>query len=542
MQRQAVPFNVSLLQLTPAKLKGLKPVRSLDIFDGAGSSSFHEDGLFSVSIFGKVGDERRSQRFSYIDLKVPVFHPVIYRALVGLKRLYAGILAGVEYAKWNPVLNDFERSNQLEGQTGYAFFCQHWDKIDFVETKSSSRDQNIKLINKYKDRAMTDKVVVMPAGLRDVEVLPDGRIQKDEINEFYSKLLAVANTVYEAAARGAQPEMLNITRWRMQRLFCELYEYLEAMIEGKKKLLMGKWAARRVQNGTRNVITAMDTSTPYLGASGAVGFNNTIMGLYQTLKGLMPVARYHLRHGFLSQVFPGPGVPVHLVNKHSWQAEEVELKSAYFDRYATDEGLEKVISAFGEESMRHKPVEIEGRYLGLIYKGPDGTFRLMRSIDELPEGRSKADVHPLTFCELLYTSTYLALNKYPVFVTRYPVTGIGSIYPSKVYVKTTIQSQVRRQLNENWEPMDDEHTAYQFPIVGAPFVNSLVPHSAKLKGLGADFDGDTSSATIVYSDESVQEVDNFLSTKRAYVGTDGRFISSTGVDTVNLVLHNLTGD
>lgn len=36
MQRNAIPFNVSLLQLTPAKLQGLKPVRVLDIFDGAG--------------------------------------------------------------------------------------------------------------------------------------------------------------------------------------------------------------------------------------------------------------------------------------------------------------------------------------------------------------------------------------------------------------------------------------------------------------------------------------------------------------------------
>lgn len=541
MQRQAVPFNVSLLQLTPAKLQGIKPVRSLDIFEGGSyGGNFHEDGLFSVSIFGKVGDERRSVRVSYIDLKVSVFHPVIYRSLVGLKRLYAGIMAGTEYAVWDPKLKDFERSNQLEGETGYNFFVKHWQDIQFGETKSTSREQNIKLIAKYKDRAMTDKVVVMPAGLRDVEILGDGRVQKDEINDFYADLLRVANTVAPAAI-GTNPQMLNITRARLQTIFNELYDYLESMIEGKKKLLMGKWASRRVQNGTRNVITAMDTSVPYLGAPGAVGFDHTVIGLYQMLKAALPVARYHIRNGFLQKVFTAPGMPATLVNKKTLQAEPVQLKPYYFDRWMTDEGLEKVITSFGEESLRHRVLEIEGRYLGLIYKGPDATFKLIQSIDEVPASRNKADVHPLTFCELLYLSAGRQLHGYPIFVTRYPVTGMGSIYPSLSYVKTTIKAEERRELNEQWEPMAEAQVAFQFPLVG-PFVNSLVPHSAKLGRLGADFDGDTASGNVVYSDESIREVQDFLSTKRAYVGLDGKFISSMAVSTVNLVLHNLTGD
>jgi hypothetical protein len=253
------------------------------------------------------------------------------------------------------------------------------------------------------------------------------------------------------------------------------------------------------------------------------------------------VARYHLRNGFLQKVFTEPGAPTKLVNKKTLKAEEVMLKPQYFDRWMTDEGLEKVITSFGEEALRHRPLEIEGRWLGLLYKGPDGTFKLLQSIDEVPPTRSRDDVRPLTFCELLYLSTYHVLNRYPIFVTRYPVTGMGSIYPSKCYVKTTILAEERRELNDAWEPMDDSRVAYQFPTHG-PFVNSLVPHSAKLGRLGADFDGDTASGNVTYSDEAIEEVDNFLATKRAYVGYDGKFISSTAVSTVNLVLHNLTGD
>jgi hypothetical protein len=336
--------------------------------------------------------------------------------------------------------------------------------------------------------------------------------------------------------------MVNTARYSLQQTFNELFETIENMIEGKKKLLMGKWASRRIMNGTRNVITSMDTSTTYLGAPGAVGFNNTVVGLYQAMKAALPVTLFHVRNGFLSKVFTAVEAPTNLVNKKTLKAEPVQLKPTYFDRWMTGEGLERVITSFRDEGIRHKPLEIDGHYLGLIYKGPDGTFRLMQDIDELPPTRDRKDVHPLTFCELLYLSLYQVLNKYPVFVTRYPVTGVGSIYPSLLFVKTTIKGEQRQELGSDWAPMGPGHVAYEFPLAGTPFVNSLVPHSAHLAPMGADFDGDTASANVTYSDESVAEVMAYLTKKRAYVGTNGKLLYSTNVSTVQLVLHNLTSD
>jgi hypothetical protein len=346
--------------------------------------------------------------------------------------------------------------------------------------------------------------------------------------------------VSEAAVKN-NPDIINLSRFRLQTAFNDLYTLIESMIEGKKKLYMGGWASRGIFNGTRNVITAMDTSTAYLGKAGSVQFNNTVIGLYQLMKAMMPVSRFLVKSGFLSKVFTSPDAPVNLVNKKTLQMESVRLSPAYFDRWMTDEGIEKVITSFGEEGLRDKHLEIAGYYVGLIYKGPDGTFKIFQDIRDLPEHRSKDDVSPLTFCELLYLSGYLNWNRYPIFVTRYPIAGVGSIYPSKVYVKTTIKSEVRRELSDVWSEMSDAHTAYSFPRGGA-YVNSLVPHSAKLERLVADFDGDTASGNVTYTDESIEEVDKLLSQRRAYVGSDGKFISSTAVSTVNLVLHNLTGD
>jgi hypothetical protein len=168
----------------------------------------------------------------------------------------------------------------------------------------------------------------------------------------------------------------------------------------------------------------------------------------------------------------------------------VKVKPNYYDAWMTDEGLEKVMTSFKEVGVRHKPLEINGYYLGLIYKGKDNTYKIIQDINELPDNRSKEDVFPMTFCELIYLSVYKTAGKYPAFVTRYPITGKDSIYPSYVYLKPTVNCEIRKELDDNWEVMSEENTAFQFPITGDSFVESMSPSSTHLSGLGADFDGD----------------------------------------------------
>lgn len=536
--RADVPFNVEIMNLTPGKLQGLKPVTSLAIFDGSGTS-FHESGLFSVSIFGKMGDDRRAMRFSFIDIHTEILHPVIFRALVNCKRLYGAIMSGSEYATWNGVINDFERSNAIDGRTGYHFFLEHWREIVFTTTESVAREQNIAVIKKYAAVALTSKILVMPAGMRDVEV-ENGRVRMDDLNDPYQRLLSISNTINNPGLQH-NPEIINTARYSLQLTWNRLYEAIENMVQGKKKLLMGKWASRRIMNGTRNVITAMNTSIPYLGAPGALSFNDSIIGLYQMMKAALPKSRHFIRYGFLSKVFIEVSAPVYLIDKKTLKSEPVTLRSQYFDRWMTDEGVEKVITSFNDEDLRHKPLEIEGRYVGLTYLGPDGTYRLMHDIDELPEGRLREHVRPMTFCELLYVSVYRHLQGLPLFITRYPITGIGSVVTGTAYIKTTTRSEVRRELDENWEPLDDSYIAREFPVSGVAFVNSVSPHSSRLAGLVADFDGDTVSANCTYSDESIEEMRMHLKSMKAYVGTNGKFLHSTDVSTVELVLFNLTG-
>lgn len=539
MNRLDIPWNIALDLPKAEDLRLLKPVTKLDSFDASGQQ-FHEDGLFSISIFGRVGDERRRTQFSYIDLRTTILHPELFRVITSMKQLYRDILAGQAYAVFDESLKDFVRSDAIHGQTGYAFFLSKTDQIQWPLSNSPARQEVVRLLNTYRSSMTTRYFPVMPAALRDLELGDDGRPQEHEINKLYRKLLAVSLNVQESAIR-QNIESLNAVRWLLQQTAMQIFAMLEDMINGRRKLIQNRWTARRVFNGTRNVISAMDTSAQRLGDPGNIRITDTGLGLYQTLKGLGPVPIHRLQTGILSKVFPGVNQPALLINRKTLKLEPVNLPSNVIDGWITVEGLNRVLTAFQHESIRHREMIIADHYVALIYKGPDMTFRVFQDIDTLPEGRSKNDVYPVTFAELLYASIYAVARKYPNTLTRYPVQGTGSIYPSWTYLVTTAQHEVRSELNDHWMPMDSDHIAYRFPVRGSAFIDTALPHPTRLQGLGGDHDGDTVSNNYLIMDESVSEIDTFLKSKKAYVGPDGQFLSSTAISPVELVFMNMTG-
>lgn len=542
MKNSQIPFNVSILNLTPEKLKLLRPVKSPDVHDGV-TGNFNEDGLFSVLTFGRVGDEMRDTRFSYIDIHLNIFHPTIYRALAQLRGLYRDIMAGTAYAIFDDKEGDFILANELTGETGYAFFLKHWKKIKYRESKSPVRTERIKMIQKYQAIATTKNILVMPAGLRDYIVDSTGRGTQDEINDVYRRILGASKVIVSADGTETSP-LYDNSRKALQQGFNDVYDHVLRMITGKKGFIQEKFGSRRVFNGTRNVISAMDTSTADLDEVNSPDYTDTILGMFQVAKGALPLTIFLLRNGWLGQVFSvgDSSTSARLIDPKTLKSELVDLPPDVRDRWITVEGLEKVIESMRIVENRHKPVMLEDRYLGLVYRGPDMTFKIFGDISELPEGFDRKNVAPLTLIELIYLSGYKRWNTLKTIVTRYPVTGIGSTYPSTIYTKTTMKGEVRTELGDDWNPMEDS-VALEFPSYEPlAYVDSQVIHPSRLGGLGADFDGDTASSTIVYTQESIDEIDKLLNSREAYLDPRGGFKASCNVQTVQLVLRNMTGD
>lgn len=537
MRSAMLPFNIELTNPQRIPWAMMRPVTSLDIYDGL-TTDLNDSGLYSIPIFGRVGSEERDERFSYIHIKSSVFHPEMFKSIVALKQMYAGILSGNTYAVWDENEKDFIKSSALEGQTGFAFFVKHWKDIEFKETGSPKRSDKIKLVNKYKDRAMHRNILVLPAGLREIQIDERGRTVENEVNDMYRKLLSAANTITD------DPELANgslydTARWTLQNRFNELYEYYAGMLSGKRGLLQQKWGSRRVFNGTRNVITAVQLGTATLGSKTAPDINDTRIGLYQLIRGALPLTIHLLQTGWLSQVFSS-GTLARLIDRKTLKGGDVEIDVTTLTKWTTQEGLEKLINGFRDSTLRNKPITINGYYLGLVYSD-DKTFKIFGDIEELPEGLDKRHVHPMTYTELMYLSGYKRWNELYMLVVRYPITGMGSVYQTKAYCCTTLKSSVKQELDEYWQPIDDAY-AIEFPTNEreAEFMESLSMHASRMGLLGADHDGDTCGATVLLGDDVLRECRESLAKRETYITGRGEFLIDLTNDTLDFVLKALT--
>lgn len=477
-----LPFNIKVLDPKDESYQVMRPVTALDIFDNTGVN-FHPDGLFSTLIFGKVGEEQRANRLSFINTRAQIFHPTVYDALIGNKRLYQDIVAGKAYAIWDEEEKDFVPSDPLNGKTGFNFFLTKWKDIVLPPTNSAEKQEAQKLIHNYKHLALTNRVKVLPAGMRDLTVGDDGRSEEDEINKIYRKLIAISNTIPEGSQLQDR-DVSDAARFKLQMTWNEIHANLKMIIDGKRKLVLGKWASRHIVDGTRNVLSPMDEMITELGDPNNIGPNHTVYGLYQAIRASRPVAIFELKDKFLNKISSSQGSPVYLVNKNTYKSEAVVLKPDEWDQFFSDEGIDKLFTLFKNDNMRHKPVVVGNHFMALIYRGKNGDVRILKGIEELPDTMDKSLVSPITYCEMIYMSVVTRLNTLPLFVTRYPVASLGSIYASISYVKTTAVDERRYLLDDNWNRTDVVYNA--FPIREQAFINTLSPNLIRIEKLDAD--------------------------------------------------------
>lgn len=470
-------------------------------------------------------------------MHISIFHPTIFKALEDLKGLYVEIISGRGYAIFNPTIKDFEKSNAADGDTGYSFFLKHFKDIQFEKRPSPKREFNIALVNKYRNNAMYSKLLVMPAGLRDYTLDENNKPSEDEINTMYRRVLSTASIVQNVNKNKENEDYLDSARYNLQQRVNEIYFYLVGMLEGKSKFFQGRWASRKVFDTTRNVITPYVAQTDEFFTPKSVSTNQTTVGIYQYCRSIMPLAVKHVRDTYLTSVFVGPNAPAMLVNRKTLKKEMVNLDSQHYDDWMTYEGLEKFMSRFGQQDIRDDVLEIEGYYLGLLYRD-DKHVRFIQDIDDVPPEFDKKKVSPITYGELLYLSLFSDASTIPALVTRYPVTGYGSVYPSYIYLKSTVRAESLKMLGDDWQETGE--VCFEFPISGEPYYNSMSPSAAHLARLGADHDGDLCSLICLITEESKEEVRKKLNSRDYYVGVNGKMAFSAADDVINLVLANMT--
>lgn len=498
MATPQTPFNIRIMELSPQRLSRVPRIQSTSTYDGT-NMNFDDQGLFS-RLFGEVGSETRDYTFGRIELNTRIIHPFLCARLKKLKRLYEDIWMGRKMAIFDEKEGDFIEAD-FDGQTGYHFFVSHIPKLKFKRNKSIRRSIAVDVVEKNMDRLFMDQYLVLPAGLRDIQVDERGRTTEDEVNEYYRKLIRLSNSL-EGSPKNQGPELDNV-RMEMQKTANEIYAYFTTLLEGKSGFLLGRYGSRNVQNGTRNVITSMSTSSAELDGLGSLTIDDVLVPLYQLLNGVLPLLPHYLRTFPLYQLsFPQTDNQAYLVNPATLKRVEVPVRDYDIDFFTTVEGNAKIVNRFSKLEFRNKPIIIKGHYLGLIYSDTE-KYQILSDINELPEGWDKNKVRPIRYGELLYLIGYKDYNNKKIQVTRYPVTGDESIYLGDVYAKTTASSFHLREYI-NGEPTDN--IALEFPNPETDqWISGMSVHPSRLAGLGGDFDGDTCSGTIIMSQEAIDE-------------------------------------
>ena len=93
----------------------------------------------------------------------------------------------------------------------------------------------------------------------------------------------------------------------------------------------------------------------------------------------------------------------------------------------------------------------------------------------------------MTWAEMFYLHCADIVPRVRNFNTRYPVTGLGSIYPSKPYLKTTTSGLMLRRINPDGTVSND--FIYEFPrtVDAIAFHDTQCVFPAMLPSLDADF-------------------------------------------------------
>ncbi|EKD89547.1 MAG: putative RNA polymerase beta' subunit [uncultured bacterium] len=537
---QKLPFNIDLIYIKDEDIKTLKEVTNLSIFDN--NNNFHSEGLFSSTIFGSSGSEYRNRMFAYIDIKVDILHPLIFYIIINLKAYYEGILNGSVTAIWDNKLKQFIKSNEEGSETGYSFFMQYITELEFEETGSEKRNF---MIQTYKKAVKDNKyllryLLILPAGIRDYSIDNNGKPQEDEINKLYRKVMFQTSLIDKNLIK-VSPTSYDNVRFSIQNLTLEIFEYIKSLLEGKHKLILGKWLTRRIFNTTRNVATSPIEKTNNINDPTRLKYNETYIGLYQFLKNIIPKSLFEVRNNYLKNIFIENEAIAYLVNSKTLNREQVHVTNVQkdYDQWNSAEGIEKIITNFGNLNIRHEPITLNNGkyYLGLIYRD-DKCFKFINDINDVPEGFNKDNVYPITITELLYISVYKLSGKIPAFVTRYPITGFGSIYPSYLKLRTTNDSLILTELNDDWTM--SENVATSFPIRDLDFFNTVSVHPSHVGRLNLDFDGDTLSVQAVLAEESIEELNRYLNSKEYYLDPEGKFNFKLSMTTLDTVLAYMT--
>lgn len=535
------PFNTEIMQ--PDKFVAdhyLQPVTSTLIRVPA-SAENHPEGFFSEAIFGPINSPERLVRFGYVDLNTTIISPPIYRFIKSIAPWHEDVMAGKLRAHYDPKTKTLTRSTDGTGDTGYSFYLSIYPELKFKDSASISRQERVKVINKWRKQSLYTKYLVLPAGLRELTMSDTGRLIVDDINKLYIQLLASAQSL----DMGITSPIYDPIKFAVQSKAVEIYSYIDSIMSGKKGFLQNQYGNRRVALGTRNVVSAEDYACARPDSPQFLKADETRIGLFQVAKATQPAVLYYLRTQFFDQIFGQSQdvMTISVMDPKSHELVYIDIDPDTRERIASTDGIYTAINKFKSFSSRKKPLtvpDVTGKeyYFYAVYTAGDKIY-VYQSASALAEmiGITTQEViahsHFLTWIEALYMATYqVSVGKF-AHMTRYPVLGAGSCYPSRIHLASTKPALVVTLMSP--QTNTPVMTFPEYPILeGATFQDGMAITSTHLGPTGGDHDGDTFSANVTLTEDACAETEAYMNSTRSILDTNDRLVGGDATDLMTL--------
>lgn len=476
-------FNVDFLTIKPEQLRDMQEVTSLAIYE-SNSKVYDPKGLFSEVIFGQRDTATRFMKPGYIDLKMNIIHPFAYKILIGLDPIFDKVASGKIKASFNNELKTF--IEDPKGETGFDFFMRTLPKVEFDTRTSKSRSVSIEVVKKaLRPENLIRYFYVLPAGMRDIEEDSKGRPTQDEINNIYSRMIMAVNGIRNNTIREDRLSQFDPYRYRVQNIAMDIFFYIKNLIDGKRGFMQAKWASRGIMDGTRNVLTALPNVVSDLKDPNKISFNDTTVGLYQFVKSILPLAIFNVNKYFIFNVATPASNNVTVIDSKTMKTTFKTISSKDKEAWTTAQGLNNIFNKLKQDVIKNDYAKIGDDYIALVEDRGKEIY-VIKDTNNIPAGVNVSKLRPITYGELIYISVAQAARETKGTVTRYPVINLGSIYPSGVYLKTTVIGRKVKVYIDN-EVMD----LPEYPVDGEKFMGSLAASVQHLGALGGDYDGDS---------------------------------------------------
>lgn len=239
------------------KKKGIKQVSSIRRYSG---SKIDESGLFSEEIFGRQGSQERRKRFGYINLKTKIIHPEAWEIVL---RLSPDVLKCIKGQIKYSIGPDKILVEDEEGKSGLFFFVSELPKmnIDFYAKKDKNRSPAVEYIKKNMKSILVDKMIVLPAGIRDIRIsTSSGKtfIESSEVNTIYENLVRQSNSI-ATSVESLPEDIVEPIITSMQRNCLEVNRWIKNRIKGKQGLIRGGMFSKRTDYSGRLVVVSDPT-------------------------------------------------------------------------------------------------------------------------------------------------------------------------------------------------------------------------------------------------------------------------------------------